>query len=155
MRSIEFRNEPSYNPDTCNDESDQLTLPLELHQRREVFWLHGEQVKRRRLLGSKTITRYIFEEYAYMPKRTYIDAENISDLLDPDLRYALRMADAADSVGWTDCGEGMKLSHDVYVVANYAGAESRFISADYTGVVRGGRDTFMENLHTAAPSSKV
>jgi hypothetical protein len=82
---------------------------------------------------------------------TFIDAETISQLQDPDLRYALRLADASAAVGWTDNSQDMKSCHEVTVTAEVNGTESRLIDVTYTGISKGHHDSFMENLWSQAP----
>lgn len=150
MSGIEFRNKSS-TAGTQGYDTNQLPLPYRLAPNREVHWLHGV-VERRRSFSGRRVAQLILERDIYYPKMTFIDAEKISELKDPDLRYALRFADAANAIGWTSDGPDSKSAHDVCVIAADDGVNSKFLEASYTGVTRRGSDTFLQNLHTAAPN---
>ena len=56
---------------------------------------------------------------------------------------------------WLRPGSGMfahNVAHGVTVVATDEGNESRLLRAQYTGIGKGDNDSFMQNLHNAAPS---
>ena len=102
-------------------------------------------------LGSKVVTELITDNEMYHPKSVFIDASSIGELGDPNLRYALRFADAAEALGWMHTTEFSMSGHFVTVIATDAGVESRFISAAYSGRTEQGNDTFIRDLYNCAP----
>lgn len=130
--------------------SEQLSLPVEIRPRQEVSWYNAFQ--RRNWLGRVSIVNLI--EGGTL-KQSKIDVENISDLTDPNLRYALRFAAAANAVGFTYDAPNSSYSHSVSVTSTDEGLESHLLSAEYTGVVKNGIDTFMQDLHRQAPQPEV
>lgn len=128
---------------------EQLTLPADvLSITREVYWFAAVQFeKKRRLLANKVISQLIIDEKDQMPKAVRIDAGTIGVIKDPNLRYALRFADAAEAAGWVEDSAGCLGGHFVSTEATDEGVNSRFIGANYTGVTGRGTDTFLENLH--------
>jgi hypothetical protein len=151
MKNMDFRSEPTYYYDPTELDKGQLVIPVDLDMQREVHWVHGKQTKKWGLLGRRIVTNLVMQDHTYMPKVTYINASAIAELVDPDLRYSLRFADAASAVGWTEDSPGSSSAHDVWVTATDEGVESKFISASYTGIGKNANDTFMQNLHSAAP----
>lgn len=125
-------------------ESEQLTLPVEIRKEKEVWWLNAEQKPSLlRFLGKKTLkTVYPYDSQTGNVSFTSIDVSEISNLSDPDLRYALRFDEAARAAG--QC--------IVHVAATDEGMDSRLITAWYSGDIRDGVDTFMEALHNCDPA---
>lgn len=136
-------------------EYEQLLLPLDVRQPRAVYWLNAvEERRREKLFGRKVVTAaLILEDGTYSPSKTTLDSNRISELTDPDLRYALRYADAASSAGWKVEGPGALSGHHVMVMATDEGLESRFLEASYTGIVDQETDSFLENLHRFSPGT--
>lgn len=132
-----------------SQESEQLKLDIPVRPKREVGWLCVEEVTRLKLFGKKIVTKFVPKG----PSLTLgsIDAERISELQDPDLRYALRFADAAQEIGWKEDGECSLSKHAVFINAVGSDIESHLVSAQYTGRVLDGRDEFLENLRSADP----
>lgn len=129
---------------------EQSELPLaEGRPIEEVRWFQARQVEKRRLLGKKVISELIIDEKGWA-KTTSISVAEISSLKDPNLRYALRFAAAADAVGWVASSEYTSYCHDVGVYATDNGLDSQLINAHYSGIARGRTDTFMENLRRFA-----
>ena len=153
MKSLEFRNVRAYPTEPLNNDQARSVLPLDLTIHREVYWLHGEQVTKKRLLGlgSRVVTELVTEKETYRPEPIYIDAGEIAQLHDPNLRYALRFADAAESLGWMPTGEFSMSGHSVTVVATEAGVDSKLLSATYSGKAEEGNDTFMHDLTSCIP----
>jgi dipeptidyl aminopeptidase/acylaminoacyl peptidase len=112
-----------------------------------------QERRRERLFGRRAVTAaLIFKNGTYSPSLTTLDSDRISELRDPDLRYALRLADAASSAGWKEEGPGSLSGHHVIVLATDKGLESRFLEASYTGTVDAGTDTSLEDLHRFDPA---
>lgn len=86
-----------------------------------------------------------------MISTTDINVDDIDKVVDPDLRYALRLKAAAEAAGSFQHSLGSNSSHDVQVDATHEGFNSRFVHANYTGVTKHGKDMFMENLRRFAP----
>ena len=118
---------------------------------REVRAYRAETIRQRRaFFFGKDVTRIVSLE-ALVFKADELDLDHVSD---PDLLYALRFADAAQSAGWTSNDRVTYSRHQVHVLATDTDEKSsELISADYSGVIdENGNDTFMENLHRFDPS---
>jgi hypothetical protein len=132
-------------------DSEQLILPVEIRPKQNVDWYNVEFVERRHFLfWKKTVAKAIWEE-PYKLSRTVIDVEQIADLKDPQLRYALRLAATADSMGWIEDRPGSKHGHFATVDATDEADVSRFANATYTGTGHGEQDTFMADIRSFAP----
>jgi hypothetical protein len=151
MTNVRFRNEGMHYRDRGEVDENQLSLPIDIGTKREVHWLHGVQQTRRRLIGTRVVTHLVMNEDTYLPEITYIDTDDIAELKDPNLRYALRFADAAASVGWVRESSSSSSCHNVTVIATNEGVDSTLLSTVYTGISDSSTDTFMKNLHDAAP----
>lgn len=132
-------------------DKNQLVLPLDLGITRQVVWYHGELITQRRWLRTKKVVRLVVEQSTGLPAKTFIDAGSIAELKDPALRHALALADTTNAVGWTHTSPTGASAHDVMVIATNDGIDSRLVAAQYTGVGEGSNDSFMQNLHSAAP----
>lgn len=118
---------------------------------REVRAYRAETIRQRRaFFFGKYVTRIVSLK-ALVFKVDELDPAHVSD---PSLLYALRFADAAQSAGWTNDGEGRYSGHGVYIRATDTDEKSsELISADYSGAIdENGNDTFMENLYRLDPS---
>lgn len=121
-------------------------LPYESGPVREVSWFKVTQTeKKRRFLRNKILTDLIIDPKTGMAASHDIQSADISKIQDPDLRYALRLADAAQAVG----------NHMVSIEATDEGVNSQFVRAEYTGTLDGGADTFMQDLRRLAPLPDV
>jgi hypothetical protein len=139
---------------TANPE--QLMLEVPIRPPREVGWINVTQVEKKRfggLFGKKLVRELIYEEGDILASRTMIDVEKISELQDADLRYALRLQDAVNAVGWVSVGACMSYRDDVRIDATKEGEQSRLINAMYSGKILNGHDTFMDTIYGADPSS--
>lgn len=138
------------------EKSEQLVLPTELESAREIFWLHAEKVEmKRRFRSSRTIVKLLMDEATGNPATSSIQAAEIPKIQDPDLRYALRLEDAANAMGWNEVTASLQTRHFVTVEATDEGFNSRLISATYSGIKRNGTDTFMRDLYRAQPTIDV
>lgn len=126
--------------------SEQLSLPLEVRKTQEVTWVAVEQVQSWRTLGRKVV-RYV----ANAPNFVTINVEKINELEDPRLRYALRFAAAAQSMGVIRDDEFSSHGNSVYIHATNEGVKSQLTSQAYSGMGYRGRDLFMEDLRSFAP----
>ena len=137
---------PDHDEDEAQVSGEQLVLPLDIRPARLVHWYNVTRERRRNLLAKSTDRyRFVTGEFG-LPTSTEIDAEKISTLADPQLRYALRFADAANAAGSINEGPGATSSYSVTVEAISDGTDSQFVRATYSGLVKDGVDTFMENL---------
>jgi len=132
---------------------EQLVLPFEVRPVRLARWL--QVVRERRRLFGRAATYTFVTKPSGLPKTTTIDAEKIGELKDPQLRYALRFADAANAAGWQVESPGAMSGHFVNVEATDEGLDSRFVHATYTGIIKDGVDTFMENLRRFDPHKEA
>lgn len=133
-------------------ESEQLVIPFESGPMREVDWFNVVRVeKKRRFFRNKVLVDLIIDDDTCMPALSTIPSCDIDKIEDPDLRYALRFADAAEAAGWFEHSPGHKSSHFVQVNGTEGGFDSQFVWAAYTGIVNNGTDSFMENLRRFAP----
>lgn len=138
-------------------ESEQLLLPIEIREPQRVSWYVVEQVEKRRFLFWKQlVTKAIWDNKPYSLAQVSLDVEDISKLKDADLRYALRFSAAAKSMG--SIPDSQFSSHGNFVTVNATSGslekdftDSRFSYATYTGVVREGIDTFLEDILRFAP----
>lgn len=122
----------------------QPELPLEDGREiSEVWWFNVRVTEKPRWLGryGKVAISNDIEDENGLTTITRIRAEEISRIKDPDLRYALCFAAAADA----------NKDHDVTITATDEGFDSRLVSAIYSGIVTRKGDTFMESLHRFAP----
>lgn len=124
--------------------SEDQPLPVPIRPEREVSWLHGIDSRRLGWLGRKPMMLCIESGF---PERTTVKTEAISEIRDPNLRYALRFADAANAAGSIRDGEFSSHSLEVRIVATDEGTESRLLDAWYSGI----DDTFMDDLRKFAP----
>lgn len=129
-------------------QQDQLELSLEIRPYRLVSWFNAIATEKKRIFWkNRRIVRLISDESGW-PQFTRFPVDNISKLEDPDLRYALRFADAAEAVGWASDGFGQS-GHRVSIDATDEGLQSKLLTANYTGVISKGTDTFLESLMQA------
>lgn len=112
----------------------QPVLPLEVREKREVWWILVEEQKQRRkwLVGQKTVENFMIGSNG-MPKVHKLDTDDISQLRDPNLAYALRLQDAVAAVGWDEYAPGQSSGHYVAVHATDEGLDSRLTSVIYSG----------------------
>jgi hypothetical protein len=132
-----------------NQDDAQLALPLDVRAKREVHWVMGTQ----EWLANKVVTKILMREDLYLPRLASMDSDHLSTLTDAAMRYAMRFADAAAAVGWTQDGPYSSFSHGVSVTATDEGIHSRLIDASYTGTGSGADDIFLQNLHSVAPDN--
>ena len=128
---------------------EQLALPVKVRPHQEVTWFIAKEVRKKRLLGlcgHKLVTQMVTSEADGMIERRKIDVDDIGSLKDPDLRYALRFAAAADAAGWIEESPDSYSSHYVTVDATDEGADSRLIAARYSGLGNGQESTFVQDL---------
>lgn len=127
-------------------ETEQLLLPYESGPVREVSWFNADRVeKKRRFLRDKVLTELVIDPETNLASRASILGGDIDKIQDPDLRYALRLYDAAQVVG----------CHFVQIEAIGSDYEANFVKADYSGVTKEGVDTFMQDLQRQAPQPDV
>ena len=150
MASVQIRNKRAHSY-FVEQYDGQMTLDFDHLPKREVYWLVAETETKKRLVGHKVVTKLMLDPDTSWPTSKNIDSDDISELRDPKLRYALRFADAADAVGWIEDGPYTKSGHHVTIVATDNGVDSLLLYACYTGVVNKKQDTFMQSLHAAAP----
>lgn len=126
----------------------QLLLPLDVREKREVSWLVVDQeAKKRRLwFGNKIVTRIVEDEDGQAVFHR-IDSDDIAKVKDPDLKMALRLADAAKAMGWIDSGPYTKYAHSVAIEATGEGFDSKLVNATYSGHP----GDFEATLHLFAP----
>jgi hypothetical protein len=142
-----------------NDEA-QLSLPFRVRAQEDVHWINGQEVPSRRrfvLFGDRILKTAMVPDYEKgLPySHTNIDVEDIENLSDPDLRYALRFQNAAQAIGSiTTAKYSSEWSH-VSVVATNEGVNSRLLYSEYTGIVDENKDTFMTNLRRHQPIPEV
>ena len=143
MSKVEFRSKGThYNAPQQIEE--QLVLPISVGAKREVWWINGYTEVQKRFFRQKAAIQLITE--SGVAQTTYLDADHISALTDPELRYALRFADAAEAVGMSDDGHYGQSGHFVTVVATNEDAKSEFLYATYSGTTSRTEDTFMQSL---------
>jgi hypothetical protein len=124
-------------------DSEQLTLPLQIRMPLEVGY-STVNISRKQFLGIKTL-KFM---WAYGDEEmTRIDVEEIADFTDPNLRYALRFAAAAKSMGFLRDTEYSSHGQEVRVTATNEGADSRLLEAWYSGTGSDKVDTFMQDIH--------
>lgn len=134
--------------------SEQLQMNLGVYPTAEVDWKNVELKKKfRPLIGRSIVHVAVNEEGSVFPKFTRIPVEDISELTDPNLRYALRFQAAVDSVGMVDVGDGSSYSDFVSVSAIGEGRDAIFASAHYSGYEDNGVDSFLETLKMFEPES--
>jgi hypothetical protein len=131
-------------------DSEQLLLPVEIRPKQKVAWYNVNLVEKRRFLFWKEAVAEAIWQEPYKLARTTIDVEKIADLKDAKLRYALRLAAAADSMGWIEDSPGSSHAHYVTVNATDESDISRFAYATYTGRGQGEQDTFMADIRSFA-----
>jgi len=131
---------------------EQLALPIAARAQCEVSWFNvAETAKRRRFIGKQTVRSLLYDEDTGLASRTTIRAEDIDEVKDAKLRYALRFAAAAKAAGWEPDGFGAGI-HSVTIHATDEGLNSRLVGEPiYSGRSHDGGDTFMENLRRFAP----
>ena len=143
MSKVEFRSKGTYY-DAPQQIEDQLELPISVATKREVWWINGYTEVQKRFFRQKAVVKLVIE--SGVAQTTYLDANHISELEDPNLRYALRFADAAEAVGMSDDGNYGKSGHFVTVVATSEDVKSKFLNATYSGITSRTEDTFMQSL---------
>lgn len=114
-----------------------------------MHWLNTIlELKRHHIFGKKIVSKLVINPATSLASSTHINVDNISKQSDPQLRYALRLQSAAESAGAHNHGSSR---HAVAVDATNEGMKSQFTGATYTGIIKDGRDTFLENLRRFAP----
>lgn len=137
-------------------EAEQLMLPVEIRPIEMVSWFNVVKTeKKRRLFGKKLRTELMIDPETSFPSLTTIKVDDINQLNDPDLRYALRLSAAASAAGWEEHSPGSMSMHDVWIHATDEGADSQLTGATYSGVVTAAGDTFMRNFERFAPQPEV
>jgi hypothetical protein len=137
-------------------EAEQLMLPIEVRPIQEVSWYNVEVTEKKiLLLGKKVVKKLIKDPKTSQAAETVIRVEEIDNLNDPDLRYALRFKAAALSAGTITDGVNTSGPNDVIIEATDEGVDSRYVSAAYWGVVTPSVDTFMRDLRRFAPQPEV
>ena len=131
MAKDQFRSKGTYYVSLEHDEN-QLELSLNVLQNREVWWMHGSLEVQRKLFRTKVHINLIAEGGMGV-NRTYMDADDIAALQDPNLRYALRFADAAETSRWSNNGDSLCSGHLMSVVATNEGVDSQLLDAIYSG----------------------
>ncbi|HWT55428.1 MAG TPA: hypothetical protein VN031_00145 [Candidatus Microsaccharimonas sp.] len=133
--------------------SEQLTLPIDIREQREVWWINARQVETRsRFLGRRMLkTEFEYDGDSLLPSRTRLSVDKINDLEDPNLRYALRFQDAAEAAGWFAHGGGMSSTKIVAIDATNEGAASRLLYSTLSGYGEDKTSSFLENLRRFAP----
>lgn len=116
---------------------------------RRVGWLVVElSVKPRKFFRDSVEVNYVTDPERNMPKWQCVDSGSIGEIADPELRYALRFADATNAAGRIDHGGGSSSWHDVVIEAT---EDARLHSATYSGRMADYGDDFMENLKRFDP----
>lgn len=129
-------------------QSEQLMLPLGVYPQREVMVQVAEEVRDWRKFGRRVVM-----VMAGQPQFEFVNVDAINDFQDPDLRYALRFAAAAVAAGSIQDSETSSHSLDVYIMATGEGIASRLLGEPwFSGTTLDGRDTFMEDIHSFAPT---
>lgn len=131
----------------------QAELSYESGPVREVSWFNVERIEKwRPFIRNKVVFNPLPDtDGNILAGFSAIQAADISKIADPDLRYALRFADAANAIGSVRDTPWSSHAHFMHVHATKDGFDSEFGHAVYSGVVDGSKDTFLENLHTAKP----
>lgn len=134
-------------------EPEQLKLEMPgTHYSREVSWYIVRPVEIKKRFGRVAIKHEsVLDEYGRKCKKT-IRADQISELEDENLRYALRFQVAAKALGSFQTSPSCTEGDSVYVDATDEGNSSRFVSATYSGTGKGADSTFIKDLHRAAPN---
>jgi hypothetical protein len=128
------------------ENENQPALDIVARPNRTVHWLNGVKSEERVYLFFKRVfTEPMLDELS-RPQKTEIATDDIDKVQDPNLRYALRFAAAAEAVGTVPDGYGGSDAHTVNIFATDEGFNSKLISAMYTGKVVDGCDTFLERL---------
>ncbi len=110
----------------------QPELPI-VEPARNVEWTNADKVYKRGLFGRKAIKIVERWDGPYTLNKTIVQASSITNIKDPDLRYALRYKDAVEAVGWVRHSETSSSKGYVTVVATDNGKESELLSAIYSG----------------------
>lgn len=135
-----------------SEDHEQLLLPIEVRPESTVFWIHAYSVaKRRWLLGKRAATQLLLKPGSYEASMTKISVDDIENLADPNLRYALRFQHAADAAGSYYHTPYSSSGHHVMVEATDAALTSELLGAGFTGTNVDGVDTFLENLRRFEP----
>lgn len=133
-----------------NNQAEQLTLPITVREKREVYWLAVEQKTKKRWLGlgRKVVTELVNDGSGFIGIMRNIASDDIPKIKDPILRSYLQLADTAEAMGWIPDGPGSAYCHSVHIEATDEGFDSKFVS----GYV-GGNDPelFMNDVHKFAP----
>ena len=113
-----------------------------------VSWMVVERITQRRRfgLGKEVVTRVVEDEQGHA-KFQRMDSDDIPTIKDPDLKMALRLADAAKRMGWIRDKGLSSYAHFVAIEATDEGAESKLVRAYYPGHP----DQLMADLHRFAP----
>ena len=128
-------------------EPEQLFLPVEIRHPQEVRWEVAEETEWRNIGGKMVMVM------GGDPQYNSVAVEKIEELEDAGLRYALRFAAASQAMRWVESGKPLGFNHDVSIIATNEDTKSRLLGQHYSGMAPGGRDTFMEDLRSFAPSS--
>jgi hypothetical protein len=130
------------------ESGEQLLLPIQIRERREVYLLRAIQTERiTRILRKRIVsTEYLKDKYHGGPTIFHINVDEIEKLKDPNLRYALRFVDAAEAAD----------AQMVWVTATDEGLDSRLINASYgVNATRNEKDAFMADLYSSKPMQEV
>ncbi len=135
--------------------SEQLMLPYEsgpVHSR-ELSWNNFEFPSQPRNSMVRFLKSHLIggEKKTALRTSSSIKSDDISKIVDIDLRYALRFADAAESVGFVADSETSSYADVVIIEATDNGLNSKFVCATYSGIENESGDTFLNSLKTFAP----
>lgn len=134
---------------------EQLMLPYEsgpVHSR-EVSWSNYEIPSQPRSSMVRFLKNHLIggEKKLALGTTSNIKSDDINKIVDANLRYALRFADSATSVGFVAVSETSSYADFVSIAATDNGLASQFIDATYSGIEAEGGDTFLDSLKQFNP----
>ncbi|HEX8182236.1 MAG TPA: hypothetical protein VF575_01385 [Candidatus Saccharimonadales bacterium] len=145
----------SPNNDGRNDNPDQWAMPQLDRGRPKVFWFHGIVVEKKGLLGApKTDINLVIDKDSELPKRTAINVAEISQIIDLDLRYALRAQAVANAMRQVrDSVLNPQVGNIVSIAATDEGLDSRLLHVTYSPLTSPDQDPFIQSINQFNPNN--